>query len=229
MQDLIKTHKQNTDLGTNEATFTVGIGITDADISFVFGEAGHSLKYVDASSSFLLSAGLQVAGHVGIGTAPYSSFDLHLKADATDSDIMLVQSSSSADVLRLNSTYFHLYVPVVFNKPQAGKSVLVKGNSVDNLLYCDVVNNVVVLGGSTRHYDNAKHFYGSGDDAEVYYDGANLQISSDTGIQFSGNIGFNTAPIAKPSVTGSRGGNAALASLLTELANLGLITDSTTA
>lgn len=44
----------------------------------------------------------------------------------------------------------------------------------------------------------------------------------------SGNVGFNgTAPIAKPTVTGSRGGNAALASLLTALANYGLITDGT--
>jgi hypothetical protein len=45
-----------------------------------------------------------------------------------------------------------------------------------------------------------------------------------------GTSGFNgTNPIAKPTVTGSRGGNAALASLLTALANYGLITDSTTA
>jgi hypothetical protein len=45
-----------------------------------------------------------------------------------------------------------------------------------------------------------------------------------------GRLGFySTAPIAKPTVTGSRGGNAALASLLTALANLGLVTDSTTA
>jgi hypothetical protein len=43
-------------------------------------------------------------------------------------------------------------------------------------------------------------------------------------------LGFFGAPVtAKPTVTGSRGGNAALASLLTALANLGLITDSTTA
>lgn len=42
--------------------------------------------------------------------------------------------------------------------------------------------------------------------------------------------GFNAAtPIAKPTVTGSRGMNAALESLLTALANYGLITDSTTA
>jgi len=51
---------------------------------------------------------------------------------------------------------------------------------------------------------------------------ANVQLNSQVGFQ-------GTAPIAKPTVTGSRGGNAALASLLTALANYGLITDSTTA
>jgi hypothetical protein len=47
----------------------------------------------------------------------------------------------------------------------------------------------------------------------------------------SGGIGaFGSAPpAAKPSVTGSRGGNAALASLITALASYGLITDNTTA
>lgn len=40
---------------------------------------------------------------------------------------------------------------------------------------------------------------------------------------------FNTNPIAKPTVAGSRGGNAALLSLLTCLANLGLVIDTTTA
>lgn len=45
----------------------------------------------------------------------------------------------------------------------------------------------------------------------------------------SGKLGFNGAtPIVKRTVTGSRGGNAALASLLTALANLGLLTDSST-
>jgi hypothetical protein len=42
-------------------------------------------------------------------------------------------------------------------------------------------------------------------------------------------IGFNgSAGIAKPSITGSKGANAALTSLLTNLASMGLITDSTT-
>lgn len=43
----------------------------------------------------------------------------------------------------------------------------------------------------------------------------------------SGKLGFfNTAPVVKQTVTGSRGANAALTSLLTALATLGLITDS---
>ncbi len=46
-------------------------------------------------------------------------------------------------------------------------------------------------------------------------------------LKVTGNVGFyNTAPAAKPTVTGSRGSNAALASLLTALAGLGLLTDS---
>lgn len=51
-----------------------------------------------------------------------------------------------------------------------------------------------------------------------------------TGVKVVGNVGFyNAAPAAKPTVSGSRGGNAALASLLTALSGLGLLTDSSTA
>jgi hypothetical protein len=48
--------------------------------------------------------------------------------------------------------------------------------------------------------------------------------------QLAGQVGFYGAtPAAKLAITGSRGGNAALADLLTKLATLGLITDNTTA
>lgn len=72
---------------------------------------------------------------------------------------------------------------------------------------------------------------------DVVNDGAGASLTgvmrwfADGGVQVSnsgGKIGFlDKTPIAKPIVTGSRGGNAALASLLTALADLGLITDST--
>ena len=59
--------------------------------------------------------------------------------------------------------------------------------------------------------------------------GLGLKVASG-GAEFSGNMGFfGTTATTKPNITGSRGGNAALASLLTGLASLGLITDSTTA
>jgi len=48
-------------------------------------------------------------------------------------------------------------------------------------------------------------------------------------VAFVGNIGFyGQNPQAKPNVTGSKGGNAALASLLSALNTLGLVTDTTT-
>lgn len=49
-----------------------------------------------------------------------------------------------------------------------------------------------------------------------------------TGVSVAGKFGVNgVGEIAKPTVTGSRGSNAALTSLLTALASYGLITDST--
>lgn len=53
--------------------------------------------------------------------------------------------------------------------------------------------------------------------------GADRVAASYLGIAFNGGV-----PANKPSITGSRGGNAALASLLTALASMGLITDNTT-
>jgi hypothetical protein len=55
-------------------------------------------------------------------------------------------------------------------------------------------------------------------------------LKTDDSLAVGGNVGFRgSAPAAKPVVSGSRGGNAALASLITALAGQGLITDSTTA
>jgi hypothetical protein len=54
-------------------------------------------------------------------------------------------------------------------------------------------------------------------------------LSVGTDLSIAGKVGFyGTSPQSKPTITGSRGGNAALTSLLTALANLGLVTDSTT-
>jgi hypothetical protein len=61
-----------------------------------------------------------------------------------------------------------------------------------------------------------------------------LSILRSTGVMSTlklsaGNFGLNAPPVARQTVSGSRGGNAALTSLLTAMAAFGLITDSTSA
>jgi hypothetical protein len=59
---------------------------------------------------------------------------------------------------------------------------------------------------------------------------ASLNTTVTATLKVSTLLGFFTAGLqTQQTVTGSRGGNAALASLLTALATYGLITDSTTA
>lgn len=68
-----------------------------------------------------------------------------------------------------------------------------------------------------------------GTDTNLYRSAADT-LKTDDALCIGGNVGFyGTTPAAKPTVTGARDGNAALASLLTALANVGLLTDSSTA
>jgi hypothetical protein len=85
-------------------------------------------------------------------------------------------------------------------------------------------NTVIFLNGSSQWIISANTTLTLG----IQF-GTSLEITA-AGARFDAKVGFNgTTPIVKPTVTGSRGGNAALASLLTALAAYGLITDSTTA
>jgi parallel beta-helix repeat protein len=96
------------------------------------------------------------------------------------------------------------------------------------------VNYPVIRSGATDNID----IFSEGSSANI---NTNISCKGSTGsvvlrsgnsaavvIATQGGLGFQgSAAIAKPTVTGSRGANAALASLLTALANYGLITDST--
>lgn len=83
-------------------------------------------------------------------------------------------------------------------------------------------------------------------DNNVYFDNAtaagdiNIRVAgggttainikgSNGAVTFNNNVGFyGTTPVAKPTITGAKGGNVALANLLTALASYGLLIDSTT-
>jgi hypothetical protein len=87
----------------------------------------------------------------------------------------------------------------------------------------NAVNDVILIGASTL----------AGGVALTAASTGSISMSVNSTARFTANntgIGFyTTTPVAKPTVSGAKGGNAALGSLMTALSNLGLVTDSTTA
>jgi hypothetical protein len=82
-------------------------------------------------------------------------------------------------------------------------------------------------GSNSFYLDNQNRSNTAGDKAGALLYGTFDPTPANQTMTINGKVGFNCTPaIAKPTVTGSRGSNAALASLLTALANYGLITDS---
>jgi hypothetical protein len=94
-----------------------------------------------------------------------------------------------------------------------------------------VLANSSVLVGATAAGSAAAQLEATAKDASTpIFAGYDYLGTAKVTVGPSGNLGLNgAAPVAKGVITGSRGGNAALASLLTYLASRGDITDSTTA
>lgn len=107
--------------------------------------------------------------------------------------------------------------------PQASNdTVQLRSNDGQTVVQIDGPNQAVtVSAGNTA----AVVFVDGKDQAVIVQATKNVQIQGNAG----GNLGFfNATPVAKPIITGSKGGNAALTSLLQHLAQMGLVTDSTT-
>lgn len=88
------------------------------------------------------------------------------------------------------------------------------------------VGEVGFLGGTAdltvRSYNDGGHLVLDAYDSATALQEA-IRFDPDVGLGFNG-----ATPVSVPDITGSRGGNAALANLLTALESMGLITDSTT-
>lgn len=96
-----------------------------------------------------------------------------------------------------------------------------------------VGGSLTVTGDVNLPSGNRVRLQGAGNLTGVRYSSPNVEIF--VGPSLAAGFGTNTvgfcgtSPISKPTITGSRGGNAALASLLSALESMGLITNSTTA
>jgi hypothetical protein len=106
-------------------------------------------------------------------------------------------------------------------------------NCVTHLLYGGGTNNTVMMqcygGIPITGTPSSKDIFMITSDQGSTFSIPNFSCSSPHDGTNIFKLSFNGAtPIVKPTVTGSKGGNAALGSLVTALANLGLITDTTT-
>lgn len=121
---------------------------------------------------------------------------------------------------------------VTFEVSGPGVNIIGANNSSFSMLDGDVTFTAGVRASIPSKID----FYAGYDDAYVGNGPISFWTDSGPQLQVSESV-FGTPELAffgatltaKPNVTGSKGGNAALASLITALATLGLVTDSTTA
>ena len=195
---------------------------------------------------------VQVIGGSSIGSAPDgATSDADISgATATQRYGIRINAGASSVIVLGMSLMYNLTAP--FSDPGAA-SMLLPLFSSDTTNYPSIwmPNNKRIFtrkadgNTSSAMYMTTTNFLNIGDSSNAA--GINLLASGEVAcfpkfnaqgeVEINGalnhdgtTVGFyNTTPVVKPTVSGSRGGNAALASLLTALASMGLITDSSSA
>lgn len=195
-------------------------GYSDANGALVVVE-GVSTVAAERSQVTLLATGASTNASLDV-ISPRTGFNSQINAIATNVVV------TAAGAVTVTTPTFSI---------SGGLNVNDSGATAGQVLASDNigVNGAIALNSSVRIA--AK---GTGTSSSTYtfgaYDSGNtvlFYVRDDGGILLSksgGLVGFyGTSPASKQTVTGSRGGNAALASLLTALANIGLITNSSSA
>lgn len=152
--------------------------------------------------------------------------DIYILGESTNAFGMVQDSSSTDDT--------NMFVNVAFEGTMNASHVCHFGYGTGIFYRNSFVNIWDECSGTTYTLDFDSGSAGNtiiGGDADWNFSSVsddNMAIVPGTVNLNSNNIGFfGATPITRPTVSGSRGSNAALASLCTALANLGLITDST--
>lgn len=204
-----------------------GYSVFSIDSAWFEVNNGYALRADNATGLMLTVKDVMFAANENValvGTIASSHFSNVVAGGATDTiTINAARSLVTGGIIHTltdNSTYFRHF--------DVGTSTTLLDDSFKGSFHRYKLATVDHLTGRADQIAG-----GSGDTMQYYLYGTGEQQFWCNGVKNismgSAALGFyGTSPIAKPSVTGSRGGNAALASLLTQLAALGLITDSTT-
>jgi hypothetical protein len=171
----------------------------------------------DHSALTLLDIGTDVGGLFGITVGTFNEIFTVTKSQVTFKPL----TGNGTFVLDVQAGS----IPFLQFRVASANGGNLQAPNVDQLIVADK-NNAAQMswntGGPTRFYTGLS--VGNAGDGIYGPFGSNKVLTFDVN-----KLGFfNTAPVAKPTVTGAKGGNAALASLLTQLASMGLLTDSST-
>lgn len=188
------------------------------------------------------------------GNAAHTGIIIRNQGGNTSAKALIIKRASDANVLTFtNETSFlnqlsdsSSITPTlqIENTANSGAAILnVFGKTAGGVAIQGRLD--IGVGGSVRMFTTSNHaliflqnsveiFRLETDSTLKMADGKNISLGTTTGTQIgtgtTQKIGFYGAtPVVKPSASGSRGANAALASLLTQLASLGLIVDGTSA
>jgi hypothetical protein len=211
---------------------TTGSGAVQDSLQAGF---GLDLAYVTFNSySLRLPGGLTVdgAGVMQLGAGLISSTSNQLRIDAA-------ASVATATTLNAGGANYPTGVIFYFGNGGRGRVLTVDGGgavltyNVQQYPTFNTTSPPATLATTVPGAGAGQAVLPAGLVLNVTWDATPRSLSlnpSGAATRIGGTVGFNnTAPIAKPTVTGAKGSNAALASLLAALAAYGLVTDTTTA
>lgn len=193
--------------------------VASQDVGIVF--ANNVVQIVGTTEFPMMEFVRDSAGAGAVNNAKFTNartgISPKLSAQGTDANVGLEFQAKAAGVIRF------------LGQGGAAESLRVQfNNSYVNFLTATggltTAPVVIGAGGSDTNISTSVAGKGTGNAQLTDSAGVVKVAANSTGLGF-----FGATPAAKPSITGARGGNAALASLLTQGATLGLWTDSTTA
>jgi hypothetical protein len=214
-----------TSLGTSTSNFGRLIG---GSAGMAFRNAADAAAYMLWTDSTTVLSLLNSTGSaVTIGTDPTGSEILRIGGGWRANDSCLIYPSTGSKAFTLRSDDAIAFGPLgdIFGNWNGTSVIRIRlrgGSDGTNKDEGNILISTAAAGGSLTNALQITHTQTVLCHAELEVDGDFNHDGSNWGM-------FGTAPVAQQTVTGSRGGNAALADLLTKLANYGAIIDSTSA
>jgi hypothetical protein len=177
------------------------------------------------SSGMWLSSAQAIRFYTNASTTVRAAFD----GDASNSNLTLT-NATAVSIVAVTATTANVFNTIATTVNMAGAATTLNINN--NTLAQTINIGTTSTQASTYNFGTGATVSGVTKAINIGTGGAagsttniTFGTSATTNLRFFGSA--NTS--GKPTVSGSRGGNAALASFLTAMSNLGLITDSTTA